>query len=430
MRGRVLIETYGCTLNQADSELMGGLLERSGYQVEHGRYAHGDIYDYVIVNTCTVKRPTEQKILSRLGKMAGLKNRLIVAGCMASANKELISSAVSEASILTTNNVARVADAIAEIESGKRVVYDGKAVTDKMSFYGAQGSVIAKIPVSEGCLSSCSFCETKFARGPLNSFSQDLILKAVEMSVKKGAREIELTSQDMGAYGLDKRTNVAELASRAANIEGEFKIRIGMLNPEHLHKYLDQLIEAYRSEKLYKFIHLPVQAGSNKVLGEMKRRYTREEFINYASELREKVPGISIETDVIVGYPTETKQDFEESLELVGEVKPTVTNVSKFSTRQHARASRLRQLPSEEVKRRSIEMSRFARALQDRERRKLVGSERVVLITERNARSFAGRDDGYIAVALREKDGLKVGDFVNTRITASTMAYLTGEVAS
>ena len=320
---KIIIETYGCTLNQAESEIMGSLLERGGHDVELGRYGKSGECDCLIINTCTVKAPTEQRILDRLKAVRGMGKRLIVAGCLASSNGDAISRVAPEASIIGTGSVARISDAVDSAIRGTRVTYTGQERTDKLTGYDPAcrcgRSVVAKIPIGEGCLSGCTFCESRFARGPLNSFSEKLILGAVRTKAANGAREIDLTSQDAGAYGLDKGTDIAELVSKASEIPGNFRIRIGMLNPEHLHRCMDRLIEAYASEKVYRFIHLPIQSASDSVLGDMNRRYAIDEVNSQIKELRRKVRGISVETDIIVGYPTETDADFQSTLDWIGE---------------------------------------------------------------------------------------------------------------
>jgi len=426
MSKKVLIETYGCTLNQADSEIMCSILKTEGYGVEQGKYDRKNKQDYVIVNTCTVKAPTEQKICERLKRMKNLGNRLVVAGCMASANEKVIKGIVPNASIVTTANVTRIAAALKQMELGEQAQYSKYSATDKAAYIDTGSSVIAKIPISEGCLSNCTFCETKLARGPLNSFSEKAIVKAVSTSLENGAKEIDLTAQDTGAYGLDKKTNIAELVNKISELEGKFKIRVGMMNPEHLQRYFDELLEAYQNPKVYKFIHLPVQSGSDKVLGEMNRKYGMDVFEAYVKELRKKVTGISLETDIIVGYPTETEQTFEASLEFVKKVRPTITNVSRFSARPHTKAALLKQLCSEKIKGRSVAMSAEVKKVQEQDRKKEVGTEQKVLITENNSRSFAGRNDAYLAVAVQGR-GLRLGVTANVRITGSNFAYLTGE---
>jgi len=418
---KVVIETYGCTLNQADSRIMGRILKENGYEVEYGKY-EGNA-DYLIVNTCTVKSPTENKIIYRLSKLKGLGKKLIVAGCLASADTQKVMNIVPDASIITTSNVNKIADVLKFIESGKNVIIDSYNRIDKLQYGLENSSVIARIPISEGCLSNCSFCETKFARGPLNSFSEELILGAVKNAVEQGSKEIELTSQDIGAYGADRKTNIAELLKKVVEVEGSFKVRVGMLNPEHLHKYFDELLEAYKSEKIYKFFHLPVQSGSNKILRDMNRRYTVEDFASYVEEIRKKL-NASIATDIIVGYPTESDDDFEKSVELIKEIKPEVVNVSKFGARPHAPASRLKQLSDKTIKERSIILSRIVREIEFNERNKHIGERREVLITEKNRKSYTGRDNAYNEIAVLGQ--VNLGESVEVEITGNSAACFVG----
>ncbi len=424
---KAIIETYGCTLNRADSDIMEGMLKSAGVQVESGGYGSGGDFDYVIVNTCTVKKPTEQRILDRIKKISAGKAKLVVTGCMASANRDRILAIAPNASIVTTSNVHRIADALNELEAHGRVDYADYSKNDKLGYYGFGNSVISRVPISEGCLSSCSFCETKFARGPLNSYSDRLILKAIELSVGRGAKEIELTSQDVGAYGIDRGTNIGELLLGISDIDGDFRVRVGMLNPEHLPRYIDRLIEGLEDRRIYRFLHLPLQSASNRVLKGMGRQYTIEQFGSHLEEIRRNIEGISIETDMIAGYPTETDGDFGESIRFLEEARPTFTNVSKFCARPHARASRLGQLSNAVIKERSSEMSRVARAVQREDLSKLVGIEEEILITEQNDRSMVGRDDFYRIVAMdRNRCDAKIGDKIAARIIGNTSVCLLG----
>jgi MiaB-like tRNA modifying enzyme len=420
---KIIIETYGCTLNRAESEIMGSLLERGGHEVELGRYDPLRGCDCLIVNTCTVKAPTEQRILDRLKAVRGLGRKLIVSGCMASASGDAVTRVAPDASIVGTGSIARISEAVNSAIGGARVTYTGQERSDKLAGYDPAcrcgRSVVARIPIGEGCLSCCTFCESRFARGPLNSFSEKLILDAVRTKVANGAREIDLTSQDAGAYGLDRGTDIAELVSKAAEIPGDFRIRIGMLNPEHLHRYMDRLIEAYASEKAYRFIHLPIQSASDSVLGDMSRRYTIDEVNGQIRELRRKVRGISVETDIIVGYPTETDADFQSTLDWIGEMKPMMVNVSRFGARPHASASTLPQLDSGIIRKRSAEATRVVREALWNERKKLEGGTDTVLITEKKGKSFMGKGSGYLTFAV-EGEGIAVGDFVDVDILRST----------
>ncbi len=416
---KAVIETYGCTLNHADSDMIEGILKNSGIDAVQSVY-NGQEADYVIVNTCTVKKPTEQRILDRLEKLSKEGRKLIVTGCMASANADRIRKAAPDASIITINNMPEIAQMI---ESGavpaERASY--KRIDRAELAYSPKGP-IARIPISDGCLSSCTFCETKFARGPLNSFSEQLITRAVSNAVANGAREIELASQDTGAYGIDRKTDIAELVSKAILIDGDFRIRIGMLNPEHLHRYIDRLIDCYKSEKVYKFIHLPLQSGSDSVLKSMKRNYSPDEFIGYVKELHSKIRGISIWTDMIVGYPTETESDFMQSMDIIEEIKPAVTNVSKFWERPNAPARKIGKIRDIEIKKRSIKMSRAAKAIQYKELRKEVSKTEKIIITEKHNQSNIGRDDYYRNVVLNEP--AELGTVVEVRITGNSSVCL------
>ncbi len=418
---KVFIETYGCTLNQADSDIMESILTAEGYTVDRGKTNYKTIekYDHVIINTCTVKKPTEQKIIDRLEHLSQMKNRLIVTGCLASASPEMVRKAVPHAKIINTKEIVNILNIINPKTAPLQAF-------EKPLLLKPTGSIISRIPISEGCLSNCSFCETKFARGPLKSFDTDVLLKTIELSVKSGSKEIELTSQDVGAYGADRKTNIAELVSKASKLPGEFMMRIGMLNPEHLNKYLDELILAYKSPKLFKFIHLPIQSGSDVVLKDMKRRYTIEEIRYYVEELRKKVKNISIATDIIVGYPSESKKDFMATKKLLLELKPTITNISKFWQRPHASASNLKQLSQINIKERSTTLSRVVRAMQTKEYSKLIGKKEKVLITENNDGYFSGRDIYYRPIAIKGQN-LKLGEFVNVRIYGNSYACLLSE---
>ncbi len=418
-----VIETYGCTLNQADSDMIEGLLTNAGISVDRGLYSGKKNTDYVIVNTCTVKKPTEQRILDRLEKINGKGSKLIVTGCMASANADKIRAAAPEASIISISNIPEMLPKmLANGVNGDMLAYKR---TDRSQFIYNPKGVIARIPISDGCLSSCSFCETKFARGPLNSFSEELVLKAVSNAVHNGAKEIELASQDTGAYGADKKTDIAQLVSKAVMTDGNFKVRIGMLNPEHLHKYIDRLIECYKSDKVYKFLHIPVQSGSDSVLKEMKRKYSADDFRAYVKEIRSKVPGISIATDMIVGYPTETEEDFSASINLLKETRPAITNVSKFWERPNATAKKSGRLSNEIIKGRSVMMARLAKSIQYEDLHHSIGTAERVCITESNSKSNIGRDIFYRNIAVNGNEEL--GSSIKVRIIGNSSVCLIAE---
>ncbi|MGC8586287.1 MAG: tRNA (N(6)-L-threonylcarbamoyladenosine(37)-C(2))-methylthiotransferase [Candidatus Micrarchaeia archaeon] len=424
---KVLIKTYGCTLNQADSNIIRSILEGAGYDVALTSDLEGaSSEDICIINTCTVKKPTVQKISYELQRLSMQKKKIIATGCLASADANLVKKFAPDASIVTIGSMQKIAEAVEYAKRGKSVVFDAYEKLDRLTLFRPGSSVIAKIPIADGCTGNCSFCETKFARGPLNSFSEDLIIEAIKRSVERGAKEIELTAQDVGAYGIDIGTDICELLSRIAALEGDFKVRIGMLNPEHLGKHIEEFGEIMKDRHFYKFIHIPVQSGSNRVLKAMKRYYSVEETESYIEYMREAVPGITIETDIIVGFPTESEEDFEETIKFLKAARPDVTNVSKFGAMPHTEAAKMEQLPSSVVRSRSIETSRIVRSLQAEANNRFIGSSVDILITEENERSFNGRMDNYKQVVLRAKSNEELGKHYRVLIDGASSNVLFG----
>ncbi len=417
---RTYIKTYGCTLNQADSDIMKSLLKSSGIESA----ARADDADVVVLNTCTVKRPTEQRILDTIDRLNKHGAKLVIAGCMAGANPDVVRKHAPGATMVTTANVHRIVSAVMEAHMGRSAVYSKPSATEKPAYLDPSG-VVARVPASEGCISSCSFCETKFARGKLHSFPDRVIIRAVENSVKSGAKEVQLTSQDMGAYGADSGTDIAELMGKISQIKGDFRVRVGMLNPDHLGGYIDRLIDAFNSDgRFYRFVHLPVQSGSDSVLKSMGRKCTAGTFAEYARKLRRGVKGISIETDIIVGYPTESEGDFDRTVNLVEEARPDITNVSRFWVRHHARASRMKQLSAETIKNRSMVLSRKVRGLQKTLNSAYVGTNVRALMTERTETSLNGRTDSYKQVVVQDSNGAEPGSYMDLSVYAASCNVL------
>lgn len=417
---RAHIKTYGCTLNQADSEIIASVLKRDDVEIV-GDESSADV---IVVNTCTVKNATSQKILYMLNNLDKAGRKVVVTGCMAGANQNLIEKYAPEASIVTTQNIDSIGDAVFFASNSRKVVLNAHSKIDRLALFEPNNSVIAKIPINDGCLSNCSFCETKFARGPLNSFSDKLIINAIDQSIKRGAKEIQLTSQDTGAYGIERGTNIAELMNRIADIDGFFKVRVGMLNPEHLGKYFDGFVDAIKNRKFYKFVHLPVQSGSDKVLGDMKRKYTVAAFNSYVEELRRKVPDVTIETDIIVGFPTETEKDFCKTINLVETTRPDVTNISRFSARPHALASRMEQNSHEIINFRSNRLARAVREVQHQINDRFIGKKLDVIITELNDKSINGRNAGYKQVVIPNGKDMQLGSVHEVLISSASANVL------
>jgi len=285
------------------------------------------------------------------------------------------------------------------------------------------------IQICEGCLGVCSYCCTRFARGVLNSYPIDDIVKEAKVAIEEGCVEIQLTAQDTAAFGKDTGENLSNLIKKVANLTNDsafsdFRIRIGMMHPNNIGEDLEDLIKAFKHPNVYKFLHLPIQSGSDKVLENMKRFYTVEEYKYIVKRFREEIPGITIATDIIVGYPTETEEDFDKTAELLRYIKPSLIHLSKYRHREGASSSVLEEIPHSVMKRRSKYLTNIKSEITEEENKELLGSIQKVLVIEKGSKGgFIAKTDSYIPVVV---ENVKIGTFVEVKIIEVTSTYLKG----
>ncbi|WP_297535648.1 tRNA (N(6)-L-threonylcarbamoyladenosine(37)-C(2))-methylthiotransferase [Thermococcus sp.] len=421
---RIYVESYGCSRNKADGEIMEAILLRAGYElVEAPEKA-----DYVVVNTCAVKDPTEFKMVKRIRELLDSGKRVIVTGCLPHVNLDAIDPRVS--GILGVKSIDRIAEAIETAERGGKLVSVEnwrERNLDKLELPRLwKPGVAFVVPISEGCLNACTYCATRFARGVLKSYRPELVVKWVKEALARGYKEIILSSEDTGCYGFDIGTNLAELLDKITSIKGEFRVRVGMMNPNHALKFLDELIEAYRDEKVYRFLHLPVQSGDNEILRRMGRTYTVEEFEEIVRAFRKKIPELNLNTDIIVGFPGETDEAFRNTVELVKRVKPDKINVSRYSARPGTIAARWKQLPGWLVKERSRLLHRLRLQIAYEINKAYVGRTVEVLVHGPGKKGgVEGRTFNYKDIILDSGDP---GEFVNVNVEWAGSTYLRGSV--
>jgi len=424
---KVFFRTFGCTLNQADTLLMKKFLNKDyiAEDLKTNEISEELKNGVVVVNTCAVKLPTEQKILNYISKLEKSKIRIVVAGCLAQAYPMLIRK-YTKAPLLGVDSLDRINDAIQDSLNGKITSYLERKRIERLE--AEQSGLIAKLPIQTGCLSSCSFCATKFARNLLWSADENKIIQKIKEFAQKNFREICLTGQDLGAYGAERKTNIARLMKRIGegckDYEDKIRIRIGMMNPQHAKNFIDELLEAYDYKIFYKFVHLPIQSGNDRILNLMRRNYTKEEFLEIAKVLKKK--GVEIATDIIVGFPTEKDEEFEETLDVLKKIEPIVTNVSKFSLRINTEASKMQQLPNKIIKQRSVEASLFVRKLQFQKNIKDIGKVFRVLITEEN-NEIKGRNQNYKQIIIKGAKKIEES-WVNVKIFSATSTSLIGKI--
>lgn len=414
----VSIETYGCATNQADSEYIVGLL------LEHG-FSVGEEGDVIIVNTCTVKSPTDAKIKKRLRELSSGGKRVVVAGCMPAAD-HIVLAEFPDYSFIGTN----VSDIVAAVEaaaSGGRYVNICSS-GDKMCIPKVRANpVVEIIPILEGCLGSCSYCIVRKARGALKSYPASDIVDRVKEAVSDGVREVWLTSQDNGAYGKDADSSLPELLQAVSEVEGEFRVRVGMANPNHVAGFLDELVDAFADERIYRFLHVPVQSGSDRVLKDMGRTYSIDDFKGIVDAFRGRYDA-TISTDVIAGYPTETDEDFQETVTLIKEVKPDVLNVSRFWARPGTDAARLKQLPGRETKKRSRVINQVFKKVGLEGSKRWVGWMGECLASQKNTDgTYTVRNSHYKPIVVKTGEDI-LGKTVNVTISKATYFDLRGKI--
>ena len=417
---KVSIETYGCATNKADSEAIAGLLKNGGHDMCKG----GDV---IILNTCTVKTPTENKIKNRLRDLQKAGKKVIVTGCLPGADPD-IAEQFPDYSFIGTN-VQDICDAVDSALSGRRFVKIGKGGCSPGAPRVRDKQIIGIVPISQGCLGNCSYCIVKNVRGRLVSFPENDVVDEVKTAVREGAKEIWLTSQDTGAWGLDIGKNLPGLLKAVSDIDGDHMIRAGMMNPNHVIGFLDELIDAYKNERIYKFLHIPVQSGDDKVLKDMNRKYTAGEFISMIAEFRKKIPHVTISTDVICGFPTEDEKAFQRSLDLIDEIRPDILNSTRFWSRPNTAAAAMPQLHGRTTNERSRRMVAQFKRIALEKNRSWVGWTGHALVSEEGKvpGSYCARNFAYKPIIVKSEKDL-LGGWIEVNISDATANDLRGEL--
>jgi MiaB-like tRNA modifying enzyme len=415
----VYIKTFGCSSNIADSAAIGVILKRAGFRLV---YNLGEA-DAVIVNTCTVRKETELKVLRFLGKVQ--VEKVVVTGCMAEVQPALISKAKPNASIISPHNLASIPSSLTK-SSRSVIMAHSQDQPEPAPF---KNGVKYTVAISRGCLGRCSYCIVRLARGNLKSLQPQRVVDLISRAVKRGAREIRVSAQDTCTYGRDLSTDLPSLLDRVTKIDGDFKVRVGMFNPSSAKDILDRLICSFQSEKIYKFAHIPVQSGSDRVLDAMNRRYSVESFSSQLQLLRSSFHNLSFFTDIIVGLPGESEEDFLETVELIREIRPDKTHIARFSPRPHTLAASLAQVPENLKKLRSEYLCEVAQEIQMSINQKWIGRQVDATIVDRYLKGgMIGRTKEYKTVAIDGCDVSMLGRSTTLSIESCTPFYLKGSI--
>ncbi len=424
---KIYIESYGCSANLNDAEIMAGLLEKSGFLI----VTNPEIADVIIVNTCIVKSKTQTKMYKVIRDLAKQfpHKKLIIAGCLPQVKLEL---PVNNVSLIGPHNIKDIVKVVDLAVKGKNVELIDKNKQLKLMLPKiSKNPVVNIVQILEGCTGNCSYCIVKQAKPVLFSFPEELILKEVKAGLKNNAKEVWITSQDNAAYGLEnnKNSKLPELLKNIDKIQGKFLVRVGMMNPNNVLPILDELIDSYKSKKIFKFIHIPVQSGNNEILKLMNRKYKVEDFKKIIKKLREQIPEITISTDIICGFPSETEKQFNDSLDLIKEIKPDVINISRFGPRPNTLAEKMpNQVHGSITKKRSTKLTNLFNKTALEKNKSWIGWKGEILVDEIGKnKTMVGRNFAYKPVVIKANKKF-LGKFVEVEIKDATAYDLRGIV--
>ena len=423
----IFTHTFGCGHNVSDGEYMAGLLTNAGYQVTD-TFEGADCY---VINSCTVKNPSEDHFVTMLRKAKSTGKPVVVAGCVPqgdSSNKEW-----ADVSILGVRHIDKTVDVVEQALKGTKVRMLSNETREAIPALALpklrRNKFVEIIPINVGCLNHCTYCKTKAARGNLKSWPVDEIVDRVRRVLREGIVEIRLTSEDTGAYGIDIETNIVVLLEAIIRVlEGtKVMLRVGMSNPPYLLKHLQGVANVLNHPNVYAFIHIPVQSGSNAILDVMKREYSREEFDRCVNTFRERVPGISIATDIICAFPGEGQAEWQETVDLCEKIKFPVLNISRFYARRGTPAATMKQIPTDVSKKRSVELTALFNSYSTYD--SLVGTTHSFWIVEvaHDKHNLVGHTKAFVQV-LVDPSQAALGDYVTVRITSATKYSVTGVV--
>ncbi len=430
---QVYIETYGCQMNTADTELVMGILNNNGYDLANGVHDA----DVVFLNTCSIRENAEQRIYGRLGNLKTLKDKkpgmvVGILGCMAERlRSDLIEKKKLVDMVVGPDEYRRLPELLDVVYSG------GKGIGVKLSRTETYDDIMpyredglqAWISVMRGCDKFCTYCVVPFTRGRERSRSLESIVKEVEHLSAKGFREVSLLGQNVNSYN-DNGNDFADLLSAVAAVDRGMRVRFTTSHPQDLSDKL--LYTIAENENLCNYIHLPVQSGSNRILELMNRTYTVEHYLELIEKARKIIPGVSFSTDIITGFPTETLEDHLMTLDVMEKVKYDGAYMFKYSPREGTKAFKMEDDVPEEVKTKRLQQiielqQRHSLELNN----KLIGTTERLLVegfSKKSDQFMAGRTDSNKVAIFPVQEGIAEGDYVDVKIERVTSATLFGEV--
>uniref|UniRef100_A0A7E4V0M1 tRNA-t(6)A37 methylthiotransferase n=1 Tax=Panagrellus redivivus TaxID=6233 RepID=A0A7E4V0M1_PANRE len=430
----VYLKTWGCSHNSSDSEYMGGLLAASGFKLSTDKAA-SDIW---LLNSCTVKTPSETQLENSVREARAAGKAVIVAGCVSQAAPS--EAYLKDVSIVGVKQIDQIVNVVEETLRGNTVRLLSLKARDPAATLISLPKVrrnerIEILAINSGCLNHCTYCKTKMARGNLQSYPLDaLVAQARQAFEQDGCKELWLTSEDLGAWGRDIGMVLPDLLNALVEVIPDgCMMRLGMTNPPYILDHLEEIATILNHPRVYAFLHIPVQAGSNAVLDDMKREYKNEHFCRIVDYMKEHVPGIYIATDFICAFPTETAEDFEESLDLVRKYEFPSLFINQYYPRPGTPAARLKKINTIEARRRTAAMTTLFHGYR-RYTDARIGEVHDVLINEKatDGVHYVGHNKTYehLLVPAPVSGESLLGKRVKVRITETAKFYMKTVIVS
>lgn len=438
MKGYYKIITFGCQMNVHESEKIAGILQSKGYEQTQDETCA----DVIVFNTCCIRQNAENTAKGNIGALKGLKRKnkkliIAVGGCMTQqdgAGEDLLKRFPYVSFVFGTHNLSKFGEMFDECiernNKGSKLFLTEELPIDESVPVYRDGKISAFVNIMYGCNNFCSYCIVPYVRGRERSREEKYILEDVENLVKDGYKEITLLGQNVNSYGNDipDETCFASLLKKINQIEGEFRIRFMTSHPKDMSEDVIDVIA--NSSKICNNIHLPIQSGSNSVLQRMNRRYTREKYLSIIDYINKKIPNCGITTDIMVGFPGETDQDFEDTIDIVKKVRFQGAFTFVYSMRKGTKAYSMEQVDENVKKRRIVQLVDLQNDIVKQESEKLIGKSFRVLCEDVYPKKdgyCCGRTDSGRLVNF-ECPQNKIGTFCNVKITSTRASALIGKL--
>ncbi|KAK6178971.1 hypothetical protein SNE40_011437 [Patella caerulea] len=428
----IYVKTWGCSHNNSDSEYMAGQLATYGFKITEEK----DEADLWLLNSCTVKSPAEDHFRNEINSAKKLDKSIVLAGCVPQGHQR--SEYMQGLSVIGVQQIDRVVEVVEETLKGNTVRLFSQKKQGGKKTGGAtldlpkirKNPLIEIIAINTGCLNQCTYCKTKHARGELGSYKPQDIVDRAKQSFKEGVVELWLTSEDLGAYGHDIGVTLPELLWQLVKVipEGAM-MRLGMTNPPYILEHLEEMAKILDHPRVYSFLHVPIQSASDSVLMDMKREYCLADFKQVVNTLRKGVPDVNIATDLICGFPTETEEDFQETMDLVEEYKFASLFINQFFPRPGTPAAKMQRVDPQHVKQRTKRVSELFQSYQPYCHK--LGQVQSVLVTEisHDGQYYVAHNKCYDQVLVPKEEDL-MGKMLEVEIIETGKHFLKGRLLS